>query len=365
MKPRQSRAERARQFRPLNPRQLFFVEEYLVDLNGKEAAIRAGYARDAAAVRAAKLLRREAVRQAVAAAMAARAERTGITPERVLDEYTAIAFANIRHFVDWGPKGVRFIATRRLSPEKTRLVAELVDGGADKGLKRVKLFDKQAALNSLSRILAYGDSARFRSAGTDDETNTAPPPVEPRGAVTQRAISDRQRRFADEFLKDFDASAAARRAGYAPRSAPFLATKLRRYPGIAARIEAGMAARRLPIRAEADRVLVEYARIAFADIGRIAAWDDKHLRLKPKRRIALEDSAAIAHIGPFGKSSGGRGIELRLRLHDKVYALDMLARHLGLLDPRMPGRALSRKWPVGRTSAALRGRLARARRWAS
>lgn len=345
----------------LNPRQGLFVEHYLIDLNGKEAAIRAGYARDAAAVRAAKLLRREEVRQAVAAAMEARAERTGITAERVLDEYAAIAFADIRHFVDWGPKGVRFIETRRLSPEETRLVAELVDGGANKGLKRVKLFDKQAALNSLSRILAYAASARFRSAGTDDETNTAPPPVEPRGAVTERAISDRQRRFADEFLKDFDGSAAARRAGYAPTSAPFLATKLRRYPGIAARIEAGMAARRLPIRAEADRVLEEYARIAFADIGRIADWDDRRLRLKPKRRLALADSAAIAAIGPLGKSPGASAARWRLRLHDKVYALDMLARHLGLLDPRMPGRALSRKWPVERTSAALRGRLGRPR----
>jgi phage terminase small subunit len=127
--------------------------------------------------------------------------------------------------------------------------------------------------------------------------------------------------------------------------------RLRRYPGVAARIAAGIAAQCRPICVEADRVLEEYARIAFADIGRIADWNDKRLRLKPQRHVTRGDSAAVAFVG------AARGARLQLRLHDKVHALDMLARHLGLLDPRMPGRALKRKWPVQRTSAALRARL--------
>jgi phage terminase small subunit len=328
---------------PLNPRQRLFVEQYLVDLNGKAAAIRAGYARDPA-VRAARLLRRADVKAAIAAAMAARAGRTGVTPERVLAEYAAIAFADLRRFADWGPAGVRFRGTRALAAEDTRLVAELVAGGRDEGLRRVKLFDKFAALRSLLRILDCADIARFRAA----------PAAAPSAAVDAGAgLTERQRCFAEEFLVDFDAGAAAIRAGYAPLSAPFQATRLRRYPAIAARIEAGIAARCQPIRADADRVLAEYARIAFADIGRIAAWSARRLRLKPKHRVALGDSAAIDRIGPEP------GVTLRLRLYDKVHALDMLAQHLGLLDPRMPGRALARKWQVQRTSAALRARLGR------
>jgi phage terminase small subunit len=339
---------------PLNPRQLIFVEQYLIDLNGKEAAIRAGYAREAAAVRAAKLLQRPAVRQAVAAAMAARAERSrafiegGITAERVIAEYACVAFSDWRHFADWGPGGVRFAATRALTPDDRAAVAEIVE--ASGGVRRVKLFDKEAALNSLVRIFAYADSARFRPA----EAPADPPVTAVSVAAAPCPLSDRQRRFADEFLKDLDASAAARRAGYARSSAPFQATRLRRYPGVAARIAAGIAAKQRTIRIEADRVLEEYARIAFADIGRIADWSNKRLRLKPRRRVATEDSAAVASLG------AARGATLQLRLHDKVYALDMLARHLGLLDAHMPGRALKRKWPVQRTSAALRQRLGRA-----
>ncbi|HEX4194789.1 MAG TPA: terminase small subunit, partial [Stellaceae bacterium] len=118
---------------PLAPRQVFFVEQYLIDLNGKAAAIRAGYAPDAAAVRAAKLLRRAAVRQAVAAAMAARAARTAITAERVIGEYARIAFSDWRHFADWGPQGGRFAASRDLSPEETPSIAQLVDAGPKHG----------------------------------------------------------------------------------------------------------------------------------------------------------------------------------------------------------------------------------------
>jgi phage terminase small subunit len=338
---------------PLNPRQVLFVEEYLIDLNGKEAAIRAGYTPEAAAVRASKLLRRPAVRQAVATAMAARCERSGaffaggITAERVLAEYGRIAFSDWRRFAAWGRDRVDFAASCALSEDDRAAVAGIVE--ATGRVKRVTLFDKQAALNSLSRIFAHADSARFRITGVIDP----PPRTEPPAVPAPHPLSDRQRRFADEFLKDLDAGAAATRAGYAPGSAPYRATKLRGYPGVAALIDAGMAEKQRMIRITADRVLAEYARIAFADIGDLADWTNQRLRLKPTRQIAHASSAAVAFIGP------ARGATLQIRLHDKVYALDMLARHLGLLDAHMPGGALKQRWPVERTSAALRQRLGR------
>jgi phage terminase small subunit len=337
----------------LTPRQAFFVEHYLIDLNGKEAAIRAGYVPRAATVRAAKLLRRPAVRQAVATAMAARAARSGITAERVIAEYARIAFSDWRRFADWGPEHVRFAAAGALGDDERVAIAELVE--ASGRLKRVRLFDKQAALDSLSRILAQGDRARFPFVAANENARA---PAAPARSGAQAPLGERQRRFATEFLEDFDASAAARRAGYAAASAPFQATKLRRHPAIAAQITAGMARKQRAVRVEADRVLAEYARIAFADIGRLADWSNKRLRFKPKGRVALEESAAIARIDGAG-TSAARGVTLRLVLHDKVYALDMLARHLGLLDRRMLGGARKQKYAAQRTSAALRARLGR------
>jgi phage terminase small subunit len=285
----------------LTPRQLIFVEEYLIDLSGKEAAIRAGYVPSAAKVRASKLLRRPPVRQAIAAAMAARVARSrafvegGITAERVIAEYACIGFADWRRFANWGPDHVRFAPARALGDEDRAAIAEIIE--AEGGLRRVKHFDKQAALNSLSRIFAHADRARFRCAAAPDE----PPPAAAERAAASRPLTARQDRFAAAFLEEFDASAAARRAGYARQSAPFQATKLRRHPAIAARIAAGIAQKQRVIRIEADRVLEEYARIAFADIGRVANWTSKRLRLKPKRaspsRTARRSSASMRIAG--------------------------------------------------------------------
>lgn len=86
----------------LNPKQEAFVREYLVDLNGKQAAIRAGYSPKTAEVQASRLLSHVKVQEAIAAGKQAIAERTGITLERVLEEYARIAFADIRDVMEWG-----------------------------------------------------------------------------------------------------------------------------------------------------------------------------------------------------------------------------------------------------------------------
>lgn len=64
--------------RPLTPKQQRFVEEYLIDLNATQAAIRAGYSAKTASVIAAENLAKPNVAAAVQAAMAARSKDTGI-----------------------------------------------------------------------------------------------------------------------------------------------------------------------------------------------------------------------------------------------------------------------------------------------
>jgi hypothetical protein len=63
----------------VKPRHRLFVEHYLIDLDGGQAAIRTGCNKDANC-RAVMLLRRPAVRIAIGEAMAARAARTGSAP---------------------------------------------------------------------------------------------------------------------------------------------------------------------------------------------------------------------------------------------------------------------------------------------
>jgi phage terminase small subunit len=70
----------------MNARQRRFVDEYLIDLDGKHATIRAGYAPSDAKSRACRFLKTPAIVDAIAVAMAERSRRTGITPERVIEK---------------------------------------------------------------------------------------------------------------------------------------------------------------------------------------------------------------------------------------------------------------------------------------
>ena len=70
----------------LTPKQQRFVDEYLVDLNATQAAIRAGYSEHTAEVQGCRLLSKAKVREAVEAALKVRSKRTEIDQDWVLSE---------------------------------------------------------------------------------------------------------------------------------------------------------------------------------------------------------------------------------------------------------------------------------------
>lgn len=69
----------------LSPKQLRFVDEYLVDLNGTQAATRAGYGPSGARVAAYRLLSNVAISSLIDARRKADATRLSITRENVLE----------------------------------------------------------------------------------------------------------------------------------------------------------------------------------------------------------------------------------------------------------------------------------------
>ncbi len=90
----------------LTPKQEHFVKEYLVDLNGLKAAVRAGYSPKSAAVTAARNLKNPTVRAAVQDAMQRRARRTEVSQDRVLQELARIAFAAPDDLQQWRKVGL-------------------------------------------------------------------------------------------------------------------------------------------------------------------------------------------------------------------------------------------------------------------
>lgn len=85
---------------PVPDRELVFVDEYLIDLNGQQAAIRAGYSADNARFQASRLLAREDIQARIAEKMAERSRRTGITADMVLERLWLIADADARELIE-------------------------------------------------------------------------------------------------------------------------------------------------------------------------------------------------------------------------------------------------------------------------
>ena len=73
----------------LNPKQQDFCREYLIDLNGKQAAIRAGYSQKTAEVQASRLLSLAKVKAYLKTVMDKRSKRTEITQDYVLNTIVA------------------------------------------------------------------------------------------------------------------------------------------------------------------------------------------------------------------------------------------------------------------------------------
>lgn len=77
-----------------------FVVEYLKDLNGRQAAIRAGYSPDSARFQASDLLARADVQAKLETAMQQRAARVGIEADDVLARLRDVAFADPRDLIE-------------------------------------------------------------------------------------------------------------------------------------------------------------------------------------------------------------------------------------------------------------------------
>lgn len=146
----------------LTAKQQKFAEEYIVDLNATQAAIRAGYSEKTAKSIGQENLTKPDLQEYIQQLMDERSKRTQITADMVLREYAKIGFSNITDYLkvaeqevntDAGPmmiKTVDIFETDNIDRSKLDAIAEIKqtrDGIA------LKLHDKKGALDSIARHL--------------------------------------------------------------------------------------------------------------------------------------------------------------------------------------------------------------------
>ncbi len=111
--------------RTLSPKQQRFCEEYLIDLNATQAAIRAGYKAKRAYATGWENLKKPEIQKCLQGLMDARSERTRITADKVLDEIAKLAFSNILHYASFDDDRVRFKPSDDLNREEAACISEV------------------------------------------------------------------------------------------------------------------------------------------------------------------------------------------------------------------------------------------------
>lgn len=134
----------------MTKKQKRFVEEYLIDLNATQAAIRAGYSPHTAKDIGCENLAKPNIAAAISQAMAERSKRTGINQDRVLQELARIGFAKITDAVDPETAKIRADA----SDDDLACIQSIKIKPNEFGTEReVKLYDKKSALVDLGKHL--------------------------------------------------------------------------------------------------------------------------------------------------------------------------------------------------------------------
>jgi phage terminase small subunit len=157
--------------RGLTPKALKFVQEYLIDLNATQAAIRSGYAPKRADATAYNLLRKTEIQAALNVARQELSAKSGITPEKVIQGFADLAFSDLADCYDENGnlKNIHDIPKpARMALAGVKVYEEFAGKGEERTkigeTKRVRLWDKHKGLESLAKHFGLYDADQSQKA---------------------------------------------------------------------------------------------------------------------------------------------------------------------------------------------------------
>lgn len=145
----------------LTPKQRKFVNEYLIDLNATQAAIRAGYSAKTANEQGAQNLAKLSIKSEIEKGQNKVALRASVTVEMIIDELKKIGFSSITDYISFNGGKVILKDSEAIPKDKIAAIAEVSKTISEGGSTlKFKLYDKISALDKLARHLGmYVDKA--------------------------------------------------------------------------------------------------------------------------------------------------------------------------------------------------------------
>ncbi len=141
-------------------------------------------------------------------------------------------------------------------------------------------------------------------------------------------LTEKQQRFVDEYLIDLNATQAAIRTGYSAKTANEQGARLLANVSVQQKIAEKMAERSKRTGVNQDRVVLELAKIAFVNAADVIDPESATI----KEGATNDDTAAIQSVKI--KKGKGEGVEREIRLNDKLKALELLGKHLGMWNDK-------------------------------
>lgn len=148
-------------------------------------------------------------------------------------------------------------------------------------------------------------------------------------------LTPRQERFVKEYMKDLNATQAAIRAGYSPKTAYSTGNENLRKPDVATAIQTEQDKRAKRLEITADKVLKELALLGFANMGDYSTVSDG-VRVPTLATATRDQLAAVAELTVDSvKGEGGEVVtRTKFKLADKRAALVDIGKHLGMFIDR-------------------------------
>lgn len=162
------------------------------------------------------------------------------------------------------------------------------------------------------------------------------------------SLTDKQRIFVMEYLRDFNATRAAIAAGYSKKTAHVIGWENLRKPNIQAEIKRHKEAMVEELGVGVQRIIAEYMKIAFADISEYVEFGRQDVPMingegKPmydpetgeqmmfkQNYVAFKNSDEIDGTLISEVKQGKDGVSIKL--HDKMRALDKLEKYVGVMS---------------------------------
>ncbi len=155
-------------------------------------------------------------------------------------------------------------------------------------------------------------------------------------SATATNLTPKQQKFVDEYLVDLNATQAAIRAGYSEKTARQMATENLSKPNIAKAIEERQKALQEKTGITQERVLAELKNLAFLDIRKLFNDDGS---LKNIKDLDDDTAAAVAGLDVYTERGSGDtpaiGTTSKIKLVDKRGSLELLMRHMGMLNDKL------------------------------